>query len=188
MIDYNKIVQAEDFYEKLGYKKVDAPWLCFDEAYLATKPSDAGQNFSTFAGNLVASGEQSFLQMMMNGIEIKKAQCTTPCFRDEAVQDELHHQYFMKTELINTDISKKNFTQMIKDACEFYWHKQHIDLQIVEFTKNIYEPLVDIVGYKSGIELGSYGLRTYKNFKWFFGTGVAEPRLSQVIEKEKFFK
>lgn len=35
----------------------------------------------------------------------------------------------------------------------------------------------------SGIEVGSYGFREYKNNKWIYGTGLAEPRFSQAFEK-----
>jgi hypothetical protein len=29
------------------------------------------------------------------------------------------------------------------------------------------------------IEIGSYGMREYENFKWIYGTGMAEPRFSK---------
>jgi hypothetical protein len=38
-------------------------------------------------------------------------------------------------------------------------------------------------GEIKGYELGSYGIRKYKNlFQWVYGTGCAEPRLS-IVEK-----
>jgi hypothetical protein len=30
----------------------------------------------------------------------------------------------------------------------------------------------------NGIEVGSYGKREFKNIKWIYGTGLAEPRFS----------
>lgn len=34
-----------------------------------------------------------------------------------------------------------------------------------------------------GIELGSYGIRTCDYLEYIYGTGCAEPRLSQTIKK-----
>lgn len=33
----------------------------------------------------------------------------------------------------------------------------------------------------NNIEVGSYGIRQYKNLFWVYGTGLAEPRFSQAI-------
>lgn len=33
-----------------------------------------------------------------------------------------------------------------------------------------------------GIELGSYGIREHKYLKWVYGTGLAEPRFSNVLQ------
>lgn len=32
---------------------------------------------------------------------------------------------------------------------------------------------------RANLELGSYGIGSYKDYKWVYGTGLAEPRLSQ---------
>ena len=36
----------------------------------------------------------------------------------------------------------------------------------------------------NGIELGSYGIREFAGFRWIYGTGVAEPRLSLCIARK----
>jgi hypothetical protein len=36
----------------------------------------------------------------------------------------------------------------------------------------------------NGIEVGSYGIREFEGFKWVYGTGAAEPRLSQAIGRK----
>ena len=41
----------------------------------------------------------------------------------------------------------------------------------------------DIVDLKNGIELGSYGIRQFKDYKWIFATGLAEPRFSKILSK-----
>jgi hypothetical protein len=35
----------------------------------------------------------------------------------------------------------------------------------------------------NGVELGSYGVRHFENIDWIYGTGLAEPRLSTVMNK-----
>jgi hypothetical protein len=176
MIDLDRIVSAEHYYAELGFKRTDVPWIVKQEAYHITKPSQAFRDFATLDGFLVASGEQSFLQLLLDGNEIKKAQCTTPCFRDEN-HDELHHLYFMKTELINTEVCDKNLMDMIEAA---YWYfRKQLAVKIIKLDDETY----DIVDSRFGIELGSYGTREYKNLKWIYGTGVAEPRLTQVITR-----
>lgn len=62
MIDYQKIAHAVHLYQELGYKYIDVPWMVDIDTILITRPPGA-RLFSTFAGELVASGEQSFLQI-----------------------------------------------------------------------------------------------------------------------------
>lgn len=172
IIDFDRIAKAEKYYRECGYEKISVPWIVGQEAYSATKPSQAGRDFATLGGNLVASGEQGFLQLLLDGKKINKAQTTTPCFRDEKY-DNLHHPYFMKTELINTNGGLEN---MIDNA--FLFFGQFLPVKTMVMGKN----MIDIVDRRSEIELGSYGIRTYKDFKWVYGTGLAEPRLTQVLE------
>ena len=34
-----------------------------------------------------------------------------------------------------------------------------------------------------GVEVGSYGVRSHRGFKWAYGTGLAEPRFSTVARR-----
>ena len=43
-------------------------------------------------------------------------------------------------------------------------------------------PEEDIVSEFGGFELGSYGIKKYNDFIWIYGTGCAEPRLTEVIK------
>lgn len=172
-IDYDKIAGAIEFYKAKGYVYADVPWLVAKQSMLVTAPPDR-RLFSTFAGELVASGEQSFIEIRKHLLSGRYC-CATPCFRDESLPDELHLQYFFKVELI--DVSPKNIEysieRMIGDAKEFF--SEFLDVEVVKTDIG-----QDIFGNK--MELGSYGNRTYQDFNWTYGTGCAEPRLSQACE------
>lgn len=176
MIDYSKISQAVDFYSKKGYEYIEVPWLISNASLNITRPKDA-RPFDTFAGSLVASGEQSFLEIRKNLVLNKKYQCVTPCFRDEIVS-EWQKQYFIKNELI-ISINKGDFknclNEVLKDSYTFF--NKFGDVEIVR-TEIGWDILM------SGIELGSYGYREIEDFAWIYGTGCAEPRLSQAIDKK----
>lgn len=194
-MNYGHIAAALDFYKGRGYTYVnDAPWYVCEEAYYATKPngaSDISINFEnpTFVGRrlnnrgyLVASGEQSFIQMMLDGQPIKRAICITPCFRAERDND-WHRPHFVKAELINAhDVDMGHLLHMVHDACSFFEGFIR-DVRIIE---PIDAPgTFDIVEKDTRVELGSYGIRevtiTGKKLRWIYGTGCAEPRLSSVL-------
>ena len=200
MIDYIKIAEAKKYYSDLGYIELEIPWLVDKEAYHATKPrwaadvvcyyeegsaieneEESGWKITTKQGYLEASGEQGFLQWMLEGkMPFGKFFCITPCFRQEAIQDEWHLPYFLKLELIRTDrVGLSQLYGMISDAANFYY--RYLPVEVIETEKDTY----DIVSANGLIELGSYGIRKYKQHSWVYGTGVAEPRLSQVLLKQE---
>lgn len=181
MIDYSKIADSIDHYEALGYTRIETPWMvpeCIDNL---TKPKEK-RHFQLQHNKkcLVASGEQSFLYLYMKGFLPKgKFQTVTPCFRDEYV-DEIHGKYFIKNELIITDeITSNNLYNIIKDAGDFFG--KYIDSKFLFIEET--ETGVDINYHKDDvkIELGSYGIRKCNFLKWIYGTGCAEPRLSNVL-------
>jgi hypothetical protein len=194
VIDYHKIATAVRHYNEAGFKYIEAPWLISNESMMITAPPGV-RLFDTFAGNLVASGEQSFLEIRK---ELLKAdgfpalyQCVTPCFRDEAKPDDLHLQYFMKNELIginwhifehkeNVPWALLNF--VIRKALDFfkiYAYEPEDELNLIDapMPNSVVNHDITI----RGIEVGSYGYRYTDDFAWVYGTGVAEPRLSQVL-------
>ena len=183
MIDYGIITAAVIHYEKLGYKYIEVPWIVSLDSMLVTRPKGT-RLFSTFAGELVASGEQSFIEMRNELKQFEMYQCVTPCFRDELVKDELHLQYFIKNELIfvvNPYCEAERLViEMVNHALSFfsiYGKTEVVDLPIgnAYYNKDI---IID------GIEVGSYGYRFIdKNFGWIYGTGCAEPRLSQALAR-----
>jgi hypothetical protein len=81
----------------------------------------------------------------------------------------------------------KNLHNLIHIAQTFF--QQYLSVKIIKTTEE--HNSFDIVEETTGIELGSYGIRQYKNpeleydFTWIYGTGCAEPRLSSIIRKIK---
>lgn len=171
MIDYRKIARAVEFYRECGFKYIEVPWAVSEATLNITKPEWA-QPFETICGSLVASGEQSFLELrhVLRGRFV----CVTPCFRDEQEVDDIHRNYFMKVELIDArpnDLDKSMW-ELLEYAKQFF--------ELYEFTEIVNtDEGKDI--YINGLEVGSYGIRSYKDFHWCYGTGVAEPRLSQAL-------
>lgn len=176
VIDYEKIARAVKHYEHRGYKHIDVPWLVGKEAIDVTKPWGA-EYFETAFGHLVGSGEQSFLQIRDQLWHNAKYQCVTPCFRDER-EDEIHRRWFLKVELIETLVDREPgevLAKMVRDADDFFgMYAPGYRTRIVDTPDGM-----DIE--VNGVEVGSYGVREHDRFRWVYGTGVAEPRLSQAL-------
>lgn len=177
-IDYNKISKAISYYENIGYDYIELPWFASEKSMDVTCPPER-RLFETFAGFLLASGEQGFIEMRKN-LPKGKFMCATPCFRDEPFLDEYHLTSFFKVELINTHTkSQEDLSSMISDSLFFFsrYIKQKDILEVVNTEQG-----KDI--NLNGIELGSYGFRSYDEFDWIYGTGLAEPRLSKILQNK----
>lgn len=205
-MNYDNISQALKFYQERGYVYFDdVPWRVGREAYYATKPDGAidavidvppGASFGEDR-YLVASGEQSFIQWMLRGYHLKRAVCVTPCFRWESMTDTLHHDHFMKVELINAhDVDSGHLIDMIADARSFF-QDMGISVRVVA-TPERGPDSYDIVEKGSRYELGSYGIRRVtlplrnpnytglieeRELAWIYGTGCAEPRLETAKQR-----
>ncbi len=177
-IDYRKISEALDYYESRGYEYMEVPWVIDHKSTEITLP--AGREATALQyGDLVGSAEQSFIELMRRGETILKACAVTPCFRIEDSYDDLHYPYFLKCELIDTDATDENLHQMIDDASAFF--SQYTEVDIEETEPDAY----DIVDRKMRIELGSYGIRNCEGKRFIYGTGVALPRLTSVLERNR---
>jgi seryl-tRNA synthetase len=179
-VDYKKIADAVEYYKRFNYKYIEVPWIIPLDTMLITRPLGA-RLFSTFAGELVASGEQSFLEIRKK-LKPGKYQCVTPCFRDEKIKDKFHKQYFIKNELIwipePKDVPYCHLVdKMIAEALPFF--KRYSNPTVANVPLDNAHANKDIL--INGIEVGSYGCRTYGVFTWIYGTGCAEPRLTQSI-------
>lgn len=183
MINYQNIADSIKFYETHDFKRIESPWTVTKQIAHITKPKERASvpDFQIGYNNklLVASGEQSFLYLYLKGFIPKgRYQTITPCFRYEEF-DDFHTKYFMKNELMITDdISKYRLEFMIEKALTFFGTK--LDLESLNVVPQKSGDNYDIE-YK-GIELGSYGIRSCKFLVWVYGTGCAEPRLSNCQE------
>ena len=180
------ITFTESFYQSKGYSKIQVPWTVEAEVMDITRPQGK-KMFDLLGKQLVASAEQSFLQLIKDQqIAPGKYVATTPCFRDDR-EDELHQHYFLKTELINFDFQnkfvEKDLDNMINEALELF----AFFLPVQKLATSIG---FDIVDQKLGIELGSYGIRDHqfsdgRKVHWVYGTGMALPRLTYILGKVK---
>lgn len=178
----SNVQQGIDHWIKLGAIFVNLPWVVHPEFTAMTRPSfvDGATDPITSHGTLVASGEQSFLQMYMEGNLRDNCMYVgwTPCFREEAVFDRQHHFYFVKAELFfpcPEDVHS-SLTQMICDEIGLLSSITKINPEffaVERQNKNQWDITLH------GIELGSYGIRALpENKLYLYGTVVAEPRLS----------
>lgn len=198
-IDWSRIARAVEFYQSLGYKKIEVPWIVEPVFRKVTYPHDNA--FETAKGDIIGSAEQAFLQLAFEDkIQTKNYHgggygsqkkvraagryvAVTPCFRDNQPEDELHQLYFMKVELFEPVFyGAEVYTRGIKpsklflDAGKFFASEGAIP-ESEETDEGIDWTL-------GGIEIGSYGFRVFERFGWLYGTGLAEPRFSQALRQQ----
>lgn len=178
MIDYKKLSAAIDYYENKGFELIDVPWCVQPEADAFTRPELAEQ-IKTRLGVHIGSGEQGFIDMMLDGLmPIGKYMTVTPCFRHEKEYSELTRPWFLKLELIDYKPKDmyKSLIEITNASYEFF--KIFIEPDVI--ATNLWE--FDIISKENNIELGSYGVRKMDQREWVYGTGLAEPRLSTTID------
>lgn len=172
-INWGLLADAVSYYTDLGYKYLEAPWIASQYHIMATCPAPE-MVVSSDLGNLVGSSEQSMLQLDHRGLLAKgRYVACTPCFRKDPL-DALHRQTFMKVELYANDrFGTDALDDMIGGALSFF--QRHISpeaIGVVATGPDTYDIEVN------GIEVGSYGMRSFEGVRWVYGTGVAEPRFS----------
>lgn len=176
MIDFKLIAESIDYYEDFGFHRIESPWTVSKWVDDLTKPEGI-TSFQLKHNDkcLVASGEQSFLYLYLKEFIPKgQFQTTTPCFRYENF-DFLHTKYFIKNELIKTDLVNEEELLKIVDICFNFFKRKINDVEIIKTNIGF------DIEYK-GIELGSYGIRENDFLKWIYATGCAEPRFSKIIK------
>lgn len=185
-IDYTLLGNAQHYYTQRGYHELAVPWLIREEAYTATCPPER-RHFFCLDGYLNASGEQSFLELLLQGQPLEKQFCITPCFRDEPTIDELHQRSFIKLELIDTNVTDERLHTMMHDAKQFFDSLLLIEQATTIVKTDESDSSYDIIDRMHGIELGSYGIRRYKTYEWIYGTGLALPRFQVVSERSNSY-
>jgi hypothetical protein len=181
MIDYQLLADASEFYEQRGYQRIEVPWMVTPDVDFITKPKDVEPLEVLQKGkNLIASGEQGFLyQMLKSYLPKGKYQTITPCFRNDAY-DFTHSKVFMKLELIDTlNPGNSTVNRMVSDALDLF---RSLFKEPNNVNTTLENDIIDI-NYND-IELGSYGTRKHGHLNWSFGTGLAEPRTSRLINLE----
>lgn len=176
MIDYYLLHLSTVYYEANGFRRIESPWAVSAGVDEITKPASATPfELKHNKKRLVASGEQSFLYLYLKNFLPKgQFQTITPCFRFESF-DFLHTKYFIKNELIKTDlVNHQELENVVGKALKFY--TQLIPKAETVKTEFGYDIEVD------GKELGSYGIRSCDFLDWIYATGCAEPRTSSLIK------
>ena len=122
MIDYLLLHESIGYYKDKGYQRIEVPWMVSEYVDNITKPKGI-PSFQIVHNSkcLVASGEQSFLELYMKRyLPFGTFITITPCYRFEA-RDDMHCKTFMKAELIKTDeVNEKALMEMIHTALGFY--------------------------------------------------------------------
>lgn len=185
-INWRAIAEAIDFYAEHKFEYVEVPWVVSHAAIYATLPKDK-QPFRTQKQSfLVGSAEQSFLQMMLEGkLPHGKFVTASPCFRDDDV-DQLHFKDFFKVELIHRISSLApthiaSLTDIMMQSAVHFFSSRMSGKDSIQIVRTDIGSDICI----NGIEVGSYGYRTYYGYDWIYGTGLAEPRLSQALARSR---
>lgn len=180
MIDYGRLQRSTEFYTLNGFTRVEVPWTVTAAVSGITRPPYAS-DMEIVGKNkvLVASGEQGFLYLYLKSFLPKgRFQAITPCFRDEPI-DMSHTKYFMKNELIITDdVSEATLSNIVETAREFFEQEANQAISLIK-TEDGYD--LELNGY----EIGSYGIRKTEFIEWVYGTGVAEPRMTMALRRQK---
>ena len=175
MINYLNIQRSIEYYENNLFQRIEIPWTVSKQIDDITKPIEK-QSYQLKHNDkcLVGSGEQSFLYLYLKGFLPKgQYQGTCPCWRYENF-DFLHSKYFIKNELIKTDVVNEYELEKIINTC-LGFYKQFIPSCEVVKTDIGFDIEV------KGNELGSYGIRSCDFLTWIYATGCAEPRLSNLM-------
>lgn len=184
-IDWSRIGRAVEFYRSRGFTYVEVPWVVPREITEVTLPKggipfclkpEGGQ----WDSDLVGSAEQSFL--WMSSLRILpfggKFVGVSPCFRSDS-RTRLHQQTFHKVELYAPTLSlgdPETRTLSFLEEARSFFESEGLSVESEKTALG-----TDLLS-RSGIEVGSYGSRTWGGISWTYGTGLAEPRFSQALK------
>jgi len=182
-MNYKILLDSIEHFKEKDYKEILVPWYV-DRKYIEYTFENVDDYKFKILDNkyLVGSAEQSFIKLMVEDNIYGSYQALTPCFRDD-IEDEIHHKSFMKNEIfINDDTSMDRLQELIYNILEFYYkYTNECNIEVVETFDKLSLKSFDI--NINGIEVGSYGIREMKGYKWIYGTVLAEPRFSYSLEK-----
>lgn len=179
----------------------DLPWLVEQEYADATRPPGR-RDVAALHGLFVSSGEQSFLKLWSEG-RLPATGPTpsaervyigwTPCMRDEEHLDELHQHGFMKAEWF-VPADHLDWAGQMARLMQLVWRQRLCFHAIAGRLLGApgggapvptLEPqgvgVIDLM--LGGIEVGSYGIRTFRGRAYIYGTALALPRFHQALGK-----
>lgn len=186
---FARMARSLHYWQVRGWAHVSLPWLAPERYTACTRPLDAPDDPTTTHGNLLASGEQSFLMLEDQGRlpDGDRFIGWTPCFRHEPVFDSTHHFYFLKAELYQRtteELMTAHLNEMVEHA------RVWMDLEAALTGQSGRAAIVQ-TGFLqfdievAGMEVGSYGVRAANGRLYVYGTACAEPRLSTALALQR---
>jgi len=215
--EIDNFAKAVELYSDYGYEYINLPWEVEDQFAAITCPINGNEirlvcnnpKYNIPGKQLVASGEQAFLERITKWKIKGTYQTLTPCFRCETIDDYLHQRYFKKLELFDNDFIASDVNIALDHMCKYVEEtfKRLIASYITPFEGKIGWPELKFIltpnddGVRENglittnsrdlyllttngeFELGSYGIREFPELglHWVYGTGLAEPRFSTAL-------
>jgi len=184
-----RLSRAIEFWVQNGYQFVELPWVAPAHCTDATKPAFVtAADLATPYGNLVASGEQSFLMLCERNLLPAGDRFVgwTPCFRQEPVFDATHHLYFMKAEVFvkapSLERARAQMPAIVSGAR--YWMQEELQRSGCRQQLSLEQLAPDQTDIMLGdVELGSYGIREFAGQVYLYGTACAEPRFTHALAR-----
>lgn len=182
-ISWDRVGRAATFFSARGYSYVETPWRVTRDVVATTIPAWATPFRCELDHGrpdfLVGSAEQGFIALMRS-LPDGRYFSASPCFRDNEPADDFHFCDFFKIELCFVG-SVAASGDLLCDAWAFAASEGLIcDAVDTELG-------CDLIA--RGVEVGSFGGRACSldgaKLRWSYGTGLAEPRFSQVLQLQK---
>ena len=168
-VSSQQLMDSMNYYSSIGYVPMECSMLVDEDVIKHTLPEGKMALEHRDGLYYVGSAEQSFLQLVKNKESLcDKMMFITPCHRDEDIIDASHLNIFMKVELINL------VENPIEDVINFYKKMLKVDV-VKHFDKDVTDLMLN------GFEVGSYGEGVYRNQLYYYGTGIAFPRIRYAL-------
>lgn len=183
-IDWARIGRAVTYYKQAGFTYIEVPWAAPKYVVQVTLPLAAVATSLAYPHlDLVGSAEQSFLWLeklgQLHKFTTKLFVGVSPCWRSDP-RSAIHQKTFMKVELFarldNQYVAKDSMAKILMNRAAEFFKIEGAMPQAVPTREG-----ADLC--VNGIEVGSYGHRSFGNSAWAYGTGLAEPRFTQALTK-----
>lgn len=168
VIKYKKLILTVKYFERIGYKYIEVPWLVSLKAIRSTFSGDISPSIQNKYP--IGSGEQGFVELDLRG-ELPPGRyiTITPCFRNEPEVNDRTQLHFVKAELYDSTSYGSKYKLAGEAIVNFSTLAKSGALTSVETPEGLDINLNEI-------EIGSYGEREYEGLRWAYGTAIALPR------------